>query len=248
MFPDKKAIRPDSTVSDIVRSNHHTAEIFSKYDIEYCCGGKWPLQTVCMMKGLSFDELEVALQTAGNALRLPPGLAYDSWDTDFLILFLKNIDHRFFLQSFPITLSVVKRFAEGHVKKFPEMQQVWATLLQLQTAVLRQVHHEEETIFPYISQVAHAYDNKDSYAKLLVKTLRKPLETVMKTGTNEVMTPLLALRTLTKDYLAPLNACVSHGVALKRLKDMDDALVQHLYLENEILFPRAISIEKQLLQ
>ena len=56
------------------------------------------------------------------------------------------------------------------------------------------------------------------------------------------------LRLLTNDYTAPESACTSHRLAFSLLKELDDDLVQHLYLENDILFPKAIAMEKELLE
>ena len=56
------------------------------------------------------------------------------------------------------------------------------------------------------------------------------------------------LRLLTNDYTAPEAACTSHRLSYSLLKELDDDLVQHLYLENDILFPIAIAMEKELLE
>jgi regulator of cell morphogenesis and NO signaling len=57
---------------------------------------------------------------------------------------------------------------------------------------------------------------------------------------------LLTLRGLTNNYEPSPRACITHKVALAKLKELDADLVQHIYLENEILFPKAIAIEKEL--
>ena len=55
-------------------------------------------------------------------------------------------------------------------------------------------------------------------------------------------------RALTDQYTPPPSACTSHKLAFDLLRELDDDLVQHLYLENEVLFPRAIAMEKELLE
>lgn len=128
------------------------------------------------------------------------------------------------------------------------MQEVYALFVQLEKEILPHIRYEEETIFPYICQIAHAYENHDSYAKLLVKTLRKPLDAIMKHEDDLLMALVLKIRLLTNNYSAPENACVSHTLALSRLKELDNDLIQHIYLEKEILFPRALAIESELLK
>jgi regulator of cell morphogenesis and NO signaling len=107
---------------------------------------------------------------------------------------------------------------------------------------------EEEIIFPYITQIAHAYHNKESYAGLLVRTLRKPVEKIMHHEHELVSKSLAEMRRLTNEYILPVGACVQHKVTFSKLLEIDNDLLQHMHLENDILFPRAIAMEQELLQ
>jgi len=62
------------------------------------------------------------------------------------------------------------------------------------------------------------------------------------------MKHLRKFRMLTNDYIAPTNACVSHRVSFAKLRELDNDLTQHIHLESNILFPKAIAIEKDLLK
>ena len=109
------------------------------------------------------------------------------------------------------------------------------------------LQHEEEIIFPYIRQINHAFQSRESYASLLVKVMRKPIEELMNREHEMVASSLFEIRRLTCDYTPPGNACTKHRVTFSRLKELDSDLVQHMHLENNILFPRAIEMEKYLL-
>jgi len=248
MLLHKLAIERNSFINDIVRQHHHTADVFRKHGIEYCCGGKWPLETVCLTKGIEFDQLRKELEDACRVIQLSPMIAFDTWDIDFLTNYIVNVHHQYLKKTLADTSEIIKHFADGHEKKYPHMQEVLALFQQLEKEILPHIRHEEETIFPYIRQIAHAYENNDTYAKLLVKTLRKPLDVIMKHEEDVLSALVLKIRILTNSYIAPENACVSHTLALSRLKELDNDLMQHIYLENEILFPRALKIESELLK
>lgn len=113
--------------------------------------------------------------------------------------------------------------------------------------MLPHIRHEEEVLFPYLRQVAHAYEKKDSFGGLLVRTLRKPIAKVMKDEHGMITETLTKFRQLTDNYIPPAKACTSHHVILSKLKELDNDLVQHAWLETEILFPRVINMEKELL-
>jgi regulator of cell morphogenesis and NO signaling len=248
MFLQRVIIERNSLVNDIVKKSHHTADVFRKYGVEYCCGGKWPLETVCMANGLVFEELKIELETASKIITLPPGLDFKNWNIDFLTNYIINIHHEYLKKTIPDTGKIIRHFADGHIKKYPYMQEVASLFDQLQKEILPHIKYEEETIFPYICQAVHAYENNDTYGKLLVKTLRKPLNVMMRHEEDVLSALILKIRILTNNYITPENACVSHALALSRLNELDNDLMQHIYLENEILFPRAMAIEHELLK
>ncbi|MES1223357.1 MAG: DUF542 domain-containing protein [Bacteroidota bacterium] len=248
MFLQKSVIGRNSVVSSIVRSDHRTADVFRKYGIEYCCGGKWPLETVCLTKGIEFDQLKKELEDVCRVIQLPPAISFSNWNTDFLTGYIVNVHHQYLKKTMTDTGEIIKQFADSHVKQYPHMQEVFALFQQLKMEILPHIQYEEETIFPYICQIAHAHDNNDTYAKLLVKTLRKPLDVIMKHEEDVLSALVLKIRIATNSYIAPENACVSQLLALSRLEELDNDLMQHIYLENEILFPRALKIEAELLR
>ncbi len=248
MFLSNLDITPATSVSEIVSQDYRTADVFRKYEIEYCCGGKWPLETVCMMKGLSFDDLKKELLLAARYNSISTTLPYDTWDVDFITSYITHVHHQYLRTTLPVTEEILKEFVVEHEKKYPYFLQVKRSFEQMKKDIMPHIKHEEDTIFPYICQVSHAYENSDSYARLLVKTLRKPLESMMRHEHDMLSAPVLKIRTLTNNYAPPENACVSHKVVLSRLKELDNDLMQHIYLENEVLFPRTLKIEQELLK
>lgn len=248
MYLKEPAIHENSMVSDIVKENYRTADVFRKHNIDYCCGGRWPLETLCDAKGIEFNQLKEELEAAGRTIQLSPGLPFHTWSVDFLTSYIINVHHYYLKSTMPVTGEIIKHFADEHKKNVPYMQEVYTLFEKLRKDLLPHLHHEEAIIFPYICQIVHAHENNDSYAKLLVKTLRKPLDIMIQHEHDMLEAPLFKIRELTNNYVMPEGACVSHKVALLRLKELDNDLMQHMYLENKVLFPKALKIEKELLQ
>jgi regulator of cell morphogenesis and NO signaling len=248
MFLQSLEINEGTTVSEIVTKNYRTADVFRSYGIEYCCGGKWPLRTVCEMKGLEFEQLKKELQNAGQHLKLPSALPFESWPLDFLTSYIINIHHHYLKTTLPVTEEILKKFSASHSKKYPALELVSKLFTNLRKSILPHIQEEEEILFPYIRQIATAYKNKDSYGKLLVKTLRKPIELVSHHEHGLLKESVFKFRELTNQYTPPDAACVSHKLVLARLRELDDDLIQHIRLENEILFPKALAIERELLK
>lgn len=246
MFLIPISIDENSVVSDIVRQDYRTAAVFNKYNIEFCCGGKWPLGIVCEMQGLDFTTIKNELENSVRTIQLSNSLHFAEWNIDFLTEYIINIHHQYLKDALPLIREQLDHFATDHQKQYPELEEILKLFHSFYRDIFPHLQQEEEILFPYIRQIAHAYDSKESYAGLLVRTLRKPVEEVMKHEHESISIILHKLRAYTNNYTPPENACVSHQVVFSMLKELDHDLVQHVFLENEILFPRAIAMEKEL--
>lgn len=242
------SISRDISVSAVVMSCYRTAEVFHAHGIEFCCGGRIPLGLVCKNKGIDFDDLRVKLERASRKICVSGSLLFEEWSIDFLTDYIVNIHHHYLRKSLPVTKTFLERFVVGHEKKYAHLPELLEIFTELSDETLPHLREEEEIIFPYIRQIFHAYEAKETYAGLLVRTLRKPVENMMHNEHKNVTRILNRMRDLTDGYSLPENACVNHGVTFQKLQEIDADMTQHLYLENDILFPKAISMEKELLQ
>jgi len=241
-------INDDSLVTDIVAGDYRTSGVFRKYEIEYCCGGKTPLLAACEMRGLDKELIKKELNESVRNICVSNAVDFDSWDIGFLIDYIRNIHHVYLVKNLPEISDVLDRFVEGHKTKYPRLPELLAAFKNLKKVLLPHLEHEEQVIFPYIRQIAHAHRNREPYAALLIRTLRKPVEDMMQNEHQYIRLYLRRSRELTLNYIPPPNACITHKVCLFKLQELDNDLVQHSYLENNILFPKALAMEKELLR
>jgi len=247
MFRNVYKIEPFSFVTDIINHDYRTADVFRKHNIDFCCGGKWPLDIVCQNKNLNTEDIieelsKIITQTASNAF-----LDFDNWDIDFLTDYIFNIHHRYLKKTLPEIKEQTTRFLDEHRKKFPELEEMQIIIDRFIKEIPPHMKREEEIFFPYIKQIHHAHKHRESYAKLLIRTLRKPIEEVMLKEHETTGANLNKLRTITNNYTPPANACIVHKVTFAKLNELDKDLVQHIHLESNILFPKAIAMEQELL-
>ena len=237
-----------SFVSDIVKKDYRTALVFRRHGIEFCCGAKFPLELVCSIKGVNLETIQKELRLVSQTIAVPTTLRFGDWDTAFLADYIEQVHHTYLKIMLPSTLQFIQQFSEGHQKKFTYLPELLTEFSMLTKELLSHIKYEEEIIFPYIKQIAFAHKGKESYASLLMRTLSKPIKELMYYEHNIVEDALEKLRTLTNYYAVPLEACTSHKVSFLTLQEVDRDIVQHLHLENNILFPKTIQIEKELLK
>ncbi|MFZ9387937.1 MAG: DUF542 domain-containing protein [Chitinophagaceae bacterium] len=241
-------INREVSVAEIVSGDYRTADVFRKYSIEYCCGGKFSLRIACQMNGVDEEMLVRELEEATQEINVSNTLNFNEWHIDFLTDYIVNVHHDYLRKALPQLLDYVNRFADGHRSKYGYLDELQKTVVQLHRMFMPHLQQEEEIIFPYIRQIGHAYYSRESYASLLVRTLRKPVEQIMANEHETTYRLIQRLRELTDNYTTPPNSCLSHRVTFAKMKEVDNDLVQHLRLENEILFPRAVAMERELLQ
>ena len=238
---------PDHTVASIVRSDYRTADVFKRYGINYCCSGNVSLRESCAQKQVSLDVLLGELEMVTKNISIPNTVNFAGWKTDFLVDYIINVHHGYLYEVLPVLETQVVSFRESHRNKFPQLTELVEIFRELSAALRTHNRYEEEIIFPYIKQIENTYRRKESYGNLFVKTLRKPLGNI-EADHKKISAILQDLRQLTNNYKVPANACTTHTVIFQKLRELDNDMMQHKHLENNILFPRAIQVEKELLE
>jgi len=83
MFLKSFEITPQALITEIVAHDYRTSDVFRKYGIGFCCGGKWPLETACMLKGIKTEELIKELKQATRSMQLPANIPFGEWRIEF---------------------------------------------------------------------------------------------------------------------------------------------------------------------
>jgi regulator of cell morphogenesis and NO signaling len=157
--------------------------------------------------------------------------------------------HDYLRRVFPLLKEQLSEFVANHKNRFPELPDLEAKVDTLQGRMMGQLSEEEEIIFPYIRQLENAYKDKDKdkYGVLFVRAMRKPLDAFLKKAQDWLPAQLIDIRKITNNYICPPNACIKHRVVFGLLQELDNDIQQHFYLENDILLPRAIEMQRELL-
>ncbi|MHB1921815.1 MAG: hypothetical protein ACYCOO_06210, partial [Chitinophagaceae bacterium] len=211
-----------------------------------CCGANFPLKLVCEQKGLDLEAVIRDLNVSVRNTFIPNTIRFEDWDIGFLTEYIIHLHHQYLKMTLPDTRDMLHHFTEDHRKKFPYLDEVDLVFSMFVRQVLPNLEMEEAVIFPYIRQLSYAYNHHESYSRLLVQTLAKPVEKVIRSEQELVETIFFRLRGLTHDYLPPEHCCTTHRVILHLLGEIDRDFVHHVHLEINILFPRAIAMEAEL--
>ena len=245
MFVPPDLFNVNLSAKEIVKNNYRAARVLLKYDIQYCCGARFSLKDVCESRGLEPEKVLAEILKETREVRLPGDPGYEDWPTGFLIDYVINVHHRYLQKVLPELNIQLKEFVEEHEKGNPGLKPLPGQFLQLSKELQDLVRVEEEIVFPYIRQITHAQQNRDSYGRLLVRTLRKPVA-MLRDQQLRIEFLLDDLRDRTNHFTPPEKACVSHQVIFARLNELDEDIHQHSYLEKDLLYPRLSQLEAEL--
>lgn len=236
----------NKTVADIVRLDYRTTDVFEKYGID-CCNNKLSLLETCTSKNLDYNSILNELDAASRTITISNALPFHQWKIDFLIEYIVNVHHAYLNLAVPALENALVSFIEGHKQKDPSLYKILFMFRDLSVLLVKHSRHEEEIIFPYIRQIETTHRRKEVYGNLFVRTLRKPLSNIEKEHAL-VFATLKEIQSLTNNYNSPANACAKQEAIYHKLKEFHNDMKQHTHLEDTILFPKAIEMEKELLQ
>ena len=205
------------TVAEIAAGSLAAVRLFERLGIDYCCGGKRPLDEVCREKGLDSAavrrELDAAMAESSGDTR--------DWTTapvGELIEHIVSVHHGYLRRELPALSARVEKVhrvytARGQGDGLAGLPQVYGAL---RAELESHIEKEENVLFPVL----------ETCGPELIRTLE--LEHESAGGA------LAGIREITRNYAVPEYACVTYRAMLAGLKELEQDLHMHIHLENNV--------------
>jgi regulator of cell morphogenesis and NO signaling len=245
---ENMAIQVDgkTTVRDLVGHHPQTRPVFEKHGIDYCCGGGKCLAEVASEHGLKLPALVDALE---KTLQAPAGKAAAT-DKDWyaarlgeLVRHIVEVHHGYMKTALPRLRSLVPTVLKAHGAHHGDvLRQVQDLFNTLDAEISSHLMKEEQVLFPYIAAVEARVREGAPMPQAPFGSARNPIRQMEHEHESAGVT-LAKLREVTHDYALPADACPTFRAMYEELQRMEADLHQHIHLENNILFPRAIVLE-----
>ncbi len=230
----------DKTLSSIVTDNHQAVPVLEKYDLDFCCKGKRTLAQACIDKGIKIESITEELKklTAGPDNQQMP---FSDMTAEQLISYILIHHHFYVKQSMPTIFSHLDKVATKHGDRFPYMKKVEDLFVIIMREMSLHMEKEESILFPRIRETENLIKAGRS-SEIQHGHIKFPIA-AMEADHEEAGDILYQIRTLTNNYTPPQDACTTFKVTLAELKEFEKDLHEHVHLENNILFPRAIQFD-----
>ena len=234
----------EKTVRELALENATATRVFEKLGIDYCCGGNKSLEEACRTANLNIDQvldsLEMAEQSAHAAQK------DRDWQVEplaDLIAHIKNTHHKYTREEMARLGPLFDKVCSVHGNNHPELLQIRGLFQGLTQELTTHLMKEEMVLFPYIVRMEEAAIEKEPLVPAPFGTVQNPVS-MMEHEHDSAGNALRAMREASNGYSAPADSCVSYQTLYKTLAAFETDLHQHIHLENNILFPRAVAMEK----
>lgn len=229
-------------IGEFVADDFRTAAVFAKHKIDFCCNGNRSIKEACEKKGIDSNlvikELETVVNSSSNQ-----SIDYKSWPLDLLVEYIEKKHHRYVEEKIPVLRQFLDKLCRVHGERHPELFKINELFTASAGELTAHMKKEELILFPFIKKMVKANLDHGSVESPQFKTVENPIAMMMEEHDNEGER-FRQIAELTDDYNPPSDACNTYKVTYAMLEEFEKDLHLHIHLENNILFPEAIKLEK----
>jgi regulator of cell morphogenesis and NO signaling len=233
----------EETLGEIVKGDLRKAEIFKKLGLDFCCGGKKTLKDACRENGLDILQVQEELKKADQVISATPQHDFNAWSLSFLADYIVNVHHSYVKQNLPILKDLSEKVANRHGLQHAELNTIRNLVGEMADELTVHLQKEEVVLFPYIKELEKTISGSDNDQSIF-HSVEEPIA-AMENDHDIVGDIAEQIRILTHNYTLPHNACNSYALLYKMLADFENDLHLHIHLENNILFPKAVTLEQE---
>jgi regulator of cell morphogenesis and NO signaling len=229
-------------IGQFVAEDYRTAAVFSKYKIDFCCNGNRTIEDACSKKGIDstlvLDEINAVLNTSRGET-----IDYKSWPLDLLAEYIEKKHHRYVEEKIPVLRQFLDKLCRVHGERHPELFKINELFTASAGELAAHMKKEELILFPFIKKMVKAKLENGAVQSPQFGTVENPIAMMMEEHDNEGQR-FRDIAELTDNYNPPADACNTYKVTFSMLDEFEKDLHLHIHLENNILFPEAIKLEK----
>lgn len=235
------------SIREIVTAEPSAAAVFERFEIDLCSQADAQLERVCATLQLSVDQVLEKLSDAESQAHGALAPDVGSYSMTRLIQHIVRTHHQTVRQELPRFAELSRRIAGKHGEKAPQYKAVATLIEQLRDEMFAHLEKEEQVLFPYIVRLEEAAEDRSAAPYACFRSVAQPISVMVQEhdSADEI---LGQIRQLTNGFAPPQWACARNTAFHASLAAFDSDLRQHVHLENDLLFPRAIALEGELKQ
>jgi regulator of cell morphogenesis and NO signaling len=235
----------NQTVREIAISHPQSVRVFENLGIDYCCGGKRPLEEACERAKVPLPALlEQLKQLEANAVSPEEQLWAEASLAD-VMTHIVNRHHRYVREEAPRLETLLQKVVNRHVDGHPELAAIQETFGALVQELFAHMMKEERVLFPFVAEMETAAASSGPMPVGCFPTVEFPIARMLSEH-DDAGALTSRIRELSGAFQPPEGACPSYRSLYHALEEFERDLHHHIHLENNVLFPRAVDMERSL--
>jgi regulator of cell morphogenesis and NO signaling len=216
--------------------------IFEKLGIDYCCGGGKSLVDACTAAGVSVDKVLDSLNANFKSIATSAVRDWQALSQAELITHIVDKHHAFTREELVRLEALLANVSAVHGQNHPELFEIQDQFGKLRGELEPHMLKEESVLFPYIVRMEEAAAANQTLPPPPFRTVQNPVRVMM--AEHDAAGYILGkMREASSNYAVPPDGCISYKTLYSALAVLEVDLHQHIHLENNILFPRAVELE-----
>lgn len=238
--------KPEATVADLVAEDFRRAEVLRKHGIDFYSSNRKPLKASCEEVKVDYVTVAKEIKAVDESRNRYPD-NFNVWGLDFLSDYIVHNHHANVRASLPLLLKFSDKVAELHGESNPETLDIALILTKLSEDLLKHLDTEEKYLFPYVKKMLAAKQDGEKLPKPGFGSLEGPIKNHFDDHDSAIEL-MNDIRKLSNNYTAPEYSCDTFVTLYNELYEFERDLQQHIHLENNILFHKAIALEKEVVE
>lgn len=230
------------TVRDIALEEPASIRVFEQFGIDYCCGGRRPLAEVCQERSLDLQTVLSAIESATQSAGAPTP-EWASASLEALCEHIVKTHHEYVRREIPRLWQLAQKVVSRHGENHPELIRIQQLIRAAGEDLIQHLAKEEQILFPAIVNTERNLATCGPRSLGCFGSVRNPIR-VMMAEHDAAGDALAEIRRLSHDFNPPEGACPTYRGFYQGLSEFERDLHQHVHLENNILFPRAIEMDE----
>jgi len=233
----------EKSLAGIATDNIRFAIVFEEFGLDFCCKGNRSLKEACAEKNIDVKKVVNELTSLSKNSNEVQNI--NDWQLDFLVDYIINNHHQYVRRMIPVISLHADKVASVHGENHPETLKIADLFLAVREELEGHMMKEERILFPQIKQMVLTQKENGQFLPPPFGTIQNPIR-MMELEHTSAGDATHQIRELSKNYSHPEDACNTFKALYSELKEFEEDLHKHIHLENNILFPKSIELEREL--
>ena len=231
------SITKDKTVAQVVTENMGADHVFSKYNIDFCCGGDATLEAACKENGIAFNTIKKEIESITAIISSDKN--FSEMDIKSLIDHSQEVYHKYLKETIPVVSQLAVKVAEVHWVQHKEVVEINNTLSKGISEIIELLSIENNIIFPFINKTVEQEHLSTELDTKELETFKNAVQNI-EMGYKNAGDIFKSIANLTSNYSPPVGACNTFKLLYEKLQEFEQELHKFIHFEKNILFSRVL--------